>query len=213
MKKTDFLNRVLPLFCVLSFLTFNVLSSSLRHKNTVQMDPVIAEIRSIATSMGETSAALTRTSGEIATKLAELAAAEQGQTTAAPSPALPVKIAALRESRTASWKDHLATTGGFTQEDVEELLMKREWEGALIPKTVAPPPAVKKTSVSASSKVSAVSEEELSLRIAEVAAKLRDEYSKKTKEAYEKGRSEAKQEYKKELAAYHQQVVQQLKKS
>ena len=168
------------------------------------MDTVIAEIRSISSFLGETSTALTRTSGEIATKLAEIAAAEQ---THAPPPAvLPAKIAMLRSSRTTSWKDHLGTVG-FPQEDVEELLMKKEWEDALVPKKVTAPPAVRKTSGR-----NVPSEEELSARIAEVAAKLRDEYAKKMKEAYEKGKSEAKQEYKKELAAYHQQVVQQLKK-
>lgn len=170
------------------------------------MDTVIAEIRSISSFLGETSAALTRTSGEIATKLAEIAAAEQTHAPPAPPAVLPAKIAMLRSSRATSWKDHLGTVG-FPQEDVEELLMKKEWEDALVPKAVTAPPAVRKTSGR-----NVPSEEELSARIAEVAAKLRDEYAKKTKEAYEKGKSEAKQEYKKELAAYHQQVVQQLKK-
>ena len=98
----------------------------------------------------------------------------------------------------------VAGSGGW-HDDFEEALMTRDWEEMLV-KTVAMPCPVRKVKDNKPRAAVGLTEDDITNRIAEVAAKLRDEYNKKAKEAFEKGRSEAKAEHKKELLEMQNQV-------
>ena len=109
---------------------------------------------------------MTRTSGEIATRLAEYAAA--AVPTAPATFPLPEKIVALRAATSHRWRDR---AGGI--DDFEEALMTRDWEEMLV-KTVAMPCPVRKVKDNKPRAAVGLTEDDITNRIAEVAAKLRD---------------------------------------